>query len=121
LNNIIYFTNGTLFAGYWGVSTTAPVREYFFDYNLYFSPNPQENYTYPDGNFQQWQSSGQDVHSLIQQDPLFINADAFNFTLQSNSPAFKLGFNQINTAIIGPKSNNGFNIPAEWRGPLSKF
>jgi len=121
LNNIIYFVNGTIFCGDWQTSTNPP-REYSFDYNLYYSPNPKESYTFPnDSTFQQWQSQGQDPHSIIQQDPLFDNANAFNFTLQGNSPALTIGFKQIDTTIIGPKSTHGFTIPPAWRGPLSKF
>ena len=49
-----------------------------------------------------WQSSGHDLHSLVGQDPLFLNAQARNFELHSDSPALQLGIVSIDTSTVGP-------------------
>ena len=33
---------------------------------------------------------------------MFADVEKYNFTLKSNSPALKLGFEQIDTSTIGP-------------------
>ena len=54
-------------------------------------------------------------NSLIE-DPLFVDIKNQNFHLKSNSPAFKLGFNQIEMSNIGlneklfPKELIKFNV-----------
>jgi len=99
--NIVYLTNGSLFAGDFNPSTN-PIREYYFDNNVYWSPN-NAKLVYP-GNrsLQQWQSQAkQDVNSVIA-DPLFVNPTNRNFALQPNSPATKLGFKAIDTSKVGP-------------------
>jgi len=56
-----------------------------FDYNLYYynggAPGLMNN-----GTWAQWQSSGHDTHSIVA-DPLYVNASAYNFAIQSGSPA----------------------------------
>eukprot|EP01102_Stenamoeba_stenopodia_P017496 TRINITY_DN6281_c0_g1_i1.p1 TRINITY_DN6281_c0_g1~~TRINITY_DN6281_c0_g1_i1.p1 ORF type:complete len:712 (-),score=131.99 TRINITY_DN6281_c0_g1_i1:54-2150(-) len=102
LNNIIYWTNGTLFYGDFDTSTD-PQRNYTFNYNLYFSPNASFDYVFPNGQtFTQWQQQGYDGNSLVGVDPLFVNPNEFDFTLSPDSPALKLGFQPIDTSIIGP-------------------
>jgi len=78
-------------------------RSTIFDYNLYWS-NSTLQFPSSSGTFKDWQKSGQDIHSLIS-DPLFVNpvlGPTGNFTLQSTSPAYKLGFKAINYSIVGP-------------------
>lgn len=48
-----------------------------------------------------WQQLGNDKHSLIA-DPLFIDPSKDDYRLRPESPAFKLGFNQIPMEKIGP-------------------
>jgi hypothetical protein len=36
-------------------------------------------------------------------DPLFINPDNFDFHLKPGSPAFKLGFEQIDVSTVDPR------------------
>lgn len=52
--------------------------------------------------FPQWQATGADSGSLTV-DPLFVNPAANDFHLQSNSPAFALGFEQLPFEQMGPQ------------------
>jgi hypothetical protein len=56
-----------------------------WDYNLYYYsggvPSLMNNQTWSS-----WQSSGHDTHSIVA-DPLYVNASAYNFAIQSGSPA----------------------------------
>jgi len=52
-------------------------------------------------SFVQWQHLGFDAHSLIA-DPLFVDPLHDDYRLQPESPAFKLGFQAIDFAIVGP-------------------
>jgi hypothetical protein len=48
----------------------------------------------------QWQAKGHDAGSIVA-DPKFTDAAKFNFDLQADSPAAKLGFKPIDTSKIG--------------------
>jgi hypothetical protein len=39
--------------------------------------------------------------NLVNSDPLFVDADAGNFQLRAESPAWKLGFQKIPVELIG--------------------
>ncbi len=54
----------------------------------------------PEGNWQEWQDAGFDNNSLIG-DPLFIDPDKDIFRVNSNSPAWKIGFKSIPINSIG--------------------
>lgn len=56
----------------------------------------------PEGNFEQWQTTGFDLNSLIA-DPMFVAPQKSNFSLKSNSPAYKLGFKPIPLEKLGIK------------------
>ena len=68
-----------------------------FDSNVYYNPyNAQLLFGYAQMSFSDWQKTGQDNNSLIA-DPLFlgdVNQCDF-FTIQSNSPAARLGFTNL--------------------------
>ena len=51
---------------------------------------------------------GYDTHSIVA-DPRCRDLDYFDFTLAEDSPAFALGFKQIDTSDVGPR-------PQEKRG-----
>ncbi|KAA0156777.1 hypothetical protein FNF29_00888 [Cafeteria roenbergensis] len=53
-------------------------------------------------SFAQWQQSGKDVHSVVA-DPLFGNPAERDFRLAPDSPALKLGFQQIDFSTNGPR------------------
>jgi hypothetical protein len=52
-------------------------------------------------SFAAWKTAGHDQHSIIA-DPLFVDAEHFNFTLRSSSPAFKTSFHAIDKSQVGP-------------------
>lgn len=51
-------------------------------------------------SFFEWQKWGFDFHSIIT-DPLFVDAEHDNYMLKPESPAFKLGFKQIDVSKVG--------------------
>jgi hypothetical protein len=71
-----------------------------FDNNLYYVEGGEP--TFGDKSFDEWKKTGQDVHSLVAS-PLFANPQQGNFTLQSGSPAFKIGFRPLDLATVGPR------------------
>jgi len=98
--NIVYFNNGQLLGSNWGNGN------YRMDYNDYWDTSNQE-ITFAGMSFEEWQAKGRDVHSIIA-DPLFVNAEQFDFRLKPESPAIKLGFKPIDM------SENGLYGPPEW-------
>lgn len=79
---------------------------YRFDHNLYWNPGGPPKFP-GDLSLKQWQEKGQDVHSMVA-DPGFIDADNFDFRLEADSPALKLGFQPIDIRTAGLMG------PAEW-------
>jgi hypothetical protein len=63
---------------------------------LYFPPTQSPT------TFAEWQQTGKDAGSIVS-DPLFADFENFNFTLLEASPAFGLGFEQIDTSDVGPR------------------
>ena len=54
-------------------------------------------------SFDQWVNiRGNDSHSIIS-DPLFKDAENLNFSLDENSPAFELGFENFDLSNVGPR------------------
>ena len=99
--NIIYSNGVTMLGGNWSNGN------YQFDHNCYWDASAQAP-TFPGGlTFAQWQEKGYDARSVIA-DPKFVDPDNFNFNLQPDSPALKLGFQPIDTSQIGLAG------PEEW-------
>ena len=86
-NNIVYWNHGKLLAGKW------KDFKFEFDRNLYWQEDDQE-ISFAGLSWRTWQAKGMDIHSLIAP-PLFIAPESGNFQLQSNSPAFLLGFEHL--------------------------
>jgi hypothetical protein len=99
--NILYSDGVPMLGGNWSNGN------YRFDSNCYWDASGQAP-TFP-GNLTlaQWQAKGYDAHSVIA-DPKFVDPATFNFDLQPDSPALKLGFQPIDTRQIGLVG------PAEW-------
>jgi hypothetical protein len=114
-NNIVYWKEGVLFDGNW---EDKPYKFYFepspktgvkdvtstfdIDYNLYFNPLlPRDSVSFNKLSFKEWRKAGKDIHSTFA-NPLFTDVNNYNFTLQKNSPAFKLGFQAIDMTGVGP-------------------
>ena len=55
----------------------------------------------PATEWEAWQMAGADTHSVVA-DPLFVDPEHGDFTLQPESPALKLGFEPIPFREIGP-------------------
>lgn len=61
-------------------------------------------------SWEAWQKLGNDRHSLIA-DPLFVDPSRDDYRLRPESPAFKLGFQQIPVEKIGPYADE---LRASW-------
>jgi hypothetical protein len=76
------------------------------DYNIYFNPlKPLESITFNGNTWKQWNERGKDVHSLYT-DPMFVDPENYNFTLKPGSPAFKMGFKQIDMSTVGVRKKD---------------
>jgi len=80
-NNIIYFGNSIHRIVNVGPNTKP--ETFSFENNLW--------YNFEDPTFSNPNLPASESNSIIQQDPLFVNADTFNFELRLNSPAIKKG------------------------------
>jgi hypothetical protein len=133
-NNIFYYDKTAIQYGYWYCEGNSVCTNYFqFNNNLYFdksvsggqptqpffkTPSTAANVTQQPTpitplTFLQWQSQGEDLQSLFS-DPLFVNATpgTDNFTLESSSPAFTLGFVAFDPSQAGLLSTYEFKAPA---------
>ena len=68
--------------------------------NLYWHSGQRDELAMFKLNFVQWQARGLDRDSLIA-DPKFVNAAEHDFRLLPDSPAWKLGFQPIDTSRVG--------------------
>jgi parallel beta-helix repeat protein len=114
-NNIMYWTQGTLFDGNWtdqsyqfylGPANKKKLQElnqtFDMDWNVYYNPRlPVDSVRFGKDALSVWQGRNKDVHSVYE-DPLFEDAANFDFRLKPESPAFKLGFKQIDMKSVGP-------------------
>jgi hypothetical protein len=99
--NIIYGKGTPMLGGNWSNGN------YKLDSNCYWDAGGQAP-TFPGGlTLAQWQEKGHDTHSIVA-DPKFVDPDHFDFALQPDSPALKLGFQPIDVSTIGLVG------PAEW-------
>jgi len=75
------------------------------DYNIFFNPliPNVEGITFNGKSWSDWHKSGNDTNSLYT-DPMFVNPEKFDFTLNPESPAFKLGFHNIDMKEVGPRN-----------------
>ncbi|MCK5801414.1 MAG: right-handed parallel beta-helix repeat-containing protein [Lentisphaeria bacterium] len=90
-NNIILYREGGLFQR---------MCELEADRNLYWSTG-EDPLAFPGGlTFAKWQEEGYDQNSLIA-DPLFLDAEKWDFRLAANSPALALGFKPIDISTAG--------------------
>jgi parallel beta-helix repeat protein len=95
--NIVAWANPTAYV-WTGPALTAEIIR--VDRNLYFCPNVTEyrmGYAYK--TFADWQKAGHDLNSLTG-DPRFVDPTHDDYTLKADSPAFKLGFEKIDTSRV---------------------
>jgi hypothetical protein len=92
-HNIVYFNRGQLFAGTWDDPNVK------LESNLYFNASG-EPVKFGKMDFAAWQASGKDAGSIIA-DPKFVDAEHFDFRLQPDSPAAKIGFKPFDFTKAG--------------------
>ena len=121
--NILYWTQGRLLVDEYEwkdepyslhVNPYLPPRDttvtYVSDWNLFYNPNQSKSEADFSGrSWEEWLAEGKDRHSIYA-DPMFVDPEHFDFRLQPDSPAFKLGFQPIDTRDVGPRPRN--NTPA---------
>jgi len=95
-NNIVYLEQGTILGG----NFQKPAA--FFEKNLYYSPK-RRCLDFGGRTFTEWKKLGQDKGSIIA-DPKFVNPKKWDFRLRKSSPAFKIGFKEIDFSKVGPRS-----------------
>jgi parallel beta-helix repeat protein len=98
-NNIVYFEQGRLLGSNWTGG------QFTMKNNVYYDRRGTA-IRFAGKSFSEWKTSGQDRGSIIA-DPLFVNADNFDFRLRPESPALKIGFTQIDMATVGPRVRAG--------------
>ena len=94
-NNIVYFDSGRLLGSNWTGSMFTTEKNVFYD-------RRGPRILFAGQTFSAWQLAGHDQQSVIA-DPLFVNADNFDFRLRPASPALRLGFHQIDMSTVGPR------------------
>jgi hypothetical protein len=111
--NIVYWTEGTLMRNFkvdeeydFHYRPGAPrkaSRTLELDYNVYFNPGetPAE-VQIGEQNFLDWQEVGRDTKSVYA-DPMFMDVDARDFRLKPGSPAYDMGFVDIDVSEVGPR------------------
>ena len=99
--NIIYSRGVPMLAGNWSD------RGFQLDYNCYWDASGRQPKFPGNVGFPQWQTKGQDAHSIVA-DPTFVNTASYDFRLQPDSPALKLGFQPIDVG------QSGLVGPADW-------
>ena len=115
-NNIVYWKQGELYSDNWRDKTYAyyvnpntPTKvdtmrtTFVTDWNVYYNPNlPVDSIKFAGDSWKEWHKRGKDVHSIYA-DPMFADPAHYNFTLKPGSPAFSLGFKQIDMSSVGPR------------------
>lgn len=98
-HNIIYYANHRNDAMCVGALTAGMLTS---DYNIFHVPGYSPTLMEKTGSFSfaTWQTRGYDAHSITT-DPMFVSIATDNYTLGAGSPAFALGFVQIDTSTIG--------------------
>jgi len=100
--NIVYFDGGNLLGSEWADDN------FTINWNVYFDARPEAK---PDGmrfgkaTLEAWRARGHDRDSIVA-DPLFVAPQQNDFRLQSNSPALKLGFHQIDASQAGVRAES---------------
>ena len=124
-NNIVYWKTGELFSKNWkdtpyyfylqpgktpgasSANTTNTVSTFEMNWNLYFNPEKQQaDIPCNGGTWADWRQRGKDRDSLYA-DPLFADAEHYDFRLKPGSPALALGFKPFDPAQAKPREQPG--------------
>jgi len=115
-NNIVYWKEGELLDKNWkdkpytfhfhpknAEGTRETTSTFDMDWNVYYNPTlPLGNVKLNGMTWDQWQKAGKDRHSVYA-DPLFVDADNYDFRLRPDSPALAMGFEPIDLTAVGPR------------------
>jgi len=116
-NNIVYWKQGVLldknwrdkaYTFYFHPKNAGGNREvtstFEMDWNVYYNPTLKlDEVQFNSLTFEEWRKTGKDVHSVYA-DPLFVDAERFDFRLRPESPALALGFRPIDISTVGPRA-----------------
>ena len=102
--NLVYLTQGALLVSH-GESSLRDRQNArqslgLWDENLYWHTGGPEQLRFFQHTFEEWQALGLDPHSRMA-DPQFVNPNAYDFRVRPGSPAWQLGFAQIDTSQVG--------------------
>ncbi len=104
--NIFYYRKAATALFYSWAATWSSDRLKECDDNLYWCQEKKIDEIggplTPEGDFSSWRRAGWDQRSVIA-DPLFVNPQAGDFRLRSESPAFQIGFQPIPWERMGPE------------------
>lgn len=103
--NIVYYDHGALFSSNWG-----KVRSELRD-NLYWNASGEVDFGGQD--LEAWQADGRDAGSVVA-DPGFADPAAGDFRLADDSPAWKLGFEPLETNRAGV-------VGQAWQADASRY
>jgi hypothetical protein len=92
--NIVYCDRGTLFGSNWKNNRFKLSR------NLYWRTDGKPIVGWQNTPWKDWQAKGHDVDSLVA-NPMFVDAEHFDFRLKPGSPAAKLGILPIDLTGVG--------------------
>jgi len=99
--NIVYWRGGPLLTGNWSGGN------FQLDHNLYYESGG-EPVLFAGQSLNDWRkTTGQDEHSKIA-DPLFQNAEAFDFRLKEGSPALDVGFEPFDFSKAGVRGGGAW-------------
>ncbi len=100
-HNVIITKSGTLLGSNWGGTT----NQFWSDANVWFDTRAGDEvgkYRFAGMPWVDWQARGQDPHSVVA-DPLLVDPARPERGLRKNSPAFALGYRQIDVSAVGPR------------------
>ena len=117
--NIVYFDSGNLLGSNW----EGDLSRFLLDRNVYWDASGRE-IAFDGHALEEWRARGQDQNSIIA-DPLFVDPETYDFRLQRNSPALKLGFKSIDASRVGLVGSSDWvarpkSVKRNWPEPPAK-
>jgi hypothetical protein len=98
-NNIVYFDEGRLLGSNWTGD------QFRMEKNIYWDTRGGVM-SFSGRSWEEWQKEGHDAGSMVA-NPMFVNAGSYDFRLKPESPALRLGFQQIDMSGVGPREAAG--------------
>jgi len=96
-NNVVYLSTGDLLGSSWKNNRFVMDRNVYWDTRLAATP---EALKFVGKTLAQWREAGHDRDSVLA-DPRFVAPEKFDFRLQADSPALKLGFQPPDISSVG--------------------